>query len=84
MRRSSLIPNETYPPLVIDPDRMLSQPVSLQCLQAVSGWNPKIANDAGLIQNTKLPQSHILNGCRQFSAASAGPDQFSLGISETP
>jgi hypothetical protein len=54
MRRSSLIPSETYSPLVVDPDRILSLPVGLQRFKAVTRWNPKITDHPGLIQKTKL------------------------------
>jgi len=73
--RSSLIPNETYSPLVIDPDRILALPVSLERFEAVTRWNPKIASRSGLIQKTKLSQRHVLDIRRQFSARR--PDQIS-------
>jgi len=68
--------------LVIDPDRVLSLPISPWCLKAIAGWHTKIAQHPGLIQKTKLSQSDILDVCRQFSASAAGPDQFRFGIGE--
>jgi hypothetical protein len=40
MRRSSPIPDKTYPPLIVDPDRVLSLPVSLQGFQPIAWRNP--------------------------------------------
>src|SRR5205085_8373582 len=80
MRRSPLIPHETYSPLVVDSDRMLSLPVSLEQFEAVTRWNPKVADSPGLIQKTKLSQRNVLDIRRQFSAPPAGPDQLGFRI----
>jgi hypothetical protein len=82
MRRSSFIPNETYAPLVVDPDRVLSLPIGPQRLQAIARWYAKITKQPSLIQKTKLSQSNVLDIGRQFATAAARPDQFCFGISE--
>jgi hypothetical protein len=83
-RRSSLIPHETYAPLVVDPNRVLSLAIGLQCLKAIAGWYTKIANHPSLIQKTKLSQSNVLDVRWQFSASASGPDQLGLGIGKSP
>jgi hypothetical protein len=80
MRWSSLIPNETNAPLVIDPDRILPVSIRPQCLKAISGRHAEIAQHPRLIQKTKLSQSDILNVSGQSSAPTPRPDQFGLGI----
>src|SRR5437868_7394730 len=50
MCRSSFIPDEAYPPLVIDADRMLSLPIRSQRFQTITRWHTQIAEYAGLIQ----------------------------------
>jgi hypothetical protein len=74
MRRSSLIPDETDTPLVVDSDRMLSVPIRLQSFQSIARRNTEIAESPGLIQKTKLSERHVLNIGRQSSAALTGPD----------
>jgi len=82
MRRSSFIPDETYPPLIVDSYRVLSLSIGLERLQTVTGWNAQIAKHAGLIQEAKLSQRHVLDVRRQYAAPPTGPDQFRLGIGE--
>jgi hypothetical protein len=65
MRRSSLIPYETYAPLIVDAHRVLSLPISPYT---------KVAQHPGLIQKTKLSQSDGLDVCRQFRIRR--PDQI--------
>jgi hypothetical protein len=74
------MPNETYTPLVVDPNRVLSLPIRFQRFEPIAGWDAKIVEYAGLIQKTKLPQRAVLNIRRQFPASPAGLDQFCLGI----
>jgi len=47
--------------LVVDPDRVLSLSIGPQGLKAIAGRHAEITEYAGLIQKTKLSQSHILN-----------------------
>jgi hypothetical protein len=84
MRRSSFIPHKTDAPLVVDPDRMLSQPIGPQGFKTIAGRHPEIAQYPGLIQKTQLSESDVLNVRRQFSALAARPDQFGFGICEAP
>jgi hypothetical protein len=61
---------------------VLSLPIGLERLEPVAGRDAKVAEHAGLVQKTQLPQRDILNIRRQFSASAPGPDQFRLGIDE--
>src|SRR5262245_46639161 len=73
MCRFSFIPNKANPPLVIDPDRILSFPVCLQRFQPVARRNTQISKHPRLIQQTELSQGHVLNVGGQSSAP---PDQI--------
>jgi hypothetical protein len=42
MSWASLIPNKTYPPLIVDADGVLALPISFQGLKAVAGRYAKI------------------------------------------
>jgi hypothetical protein len=66
--------DKTYAPLIVDPDRVLSLPVSLQGFEPVAGWNAQVIEHPGLIQETKLSQGDVLNIRRQFSALPSRPD----------
>jgi hypothetical protein len=66
--------------LVVDPDRILSLSVGLQRFKAVTLWDSKVADHAGLIQQTKFPQRYVLDVRRQFAAPPAGPDQLRLWV----
>jgi hypothetical protein len=50
--RTSLPPDKTYPPLIIDADRILPPPASFEDLEPVPGRSPKIVDDARLIEQT--------------------------------
>src|SRR5882757_8133642 len=82
MRRSSLIPDETYPPLIVDPDRMLPLPVRLQGFKSIARWNAEIAEYPSLIQKTNFSECSVLNICRQLSAPPTGPDHLGFRIGE--
>jgi hypothetical protein len=49
MRRSSLIPYKADPPLIIDPDRMLSLTIRSKGFEAIPGRHPKITEHPRLI-----------------------------------
>lgn len=52
----SVPPNETYPPLVVDPDRVLAGPGSLKLLQPVAGDSPQLAEGDGGVNYRQFPQ----------------------------
>jgi hypothetical protein len=82
MRWSSLIPDKADPPLIIDPNRMLSPTVRSECFEPIARGHSKFAEHPGLIQKTKLSKRDVLDISRQFSAPTAGPDQLCFGIGE--
>jgi hypothetical protein len=83
MRRSSFIPNKTYPPLIVDADGVLALPISFQGLKPVTGRYAKICEYPGLIQKTKLPERDVLDVSWQSTAPPTGPDQLCFGIGKT-
>jgi hypothetical protein len=76
----SVSPNEANPPLVVDADRMLSCALLLQRFEAIARRNAQVIEPAGIVQETELPQSHVLNLQREPAAPPAGPDQFGFPI----
>ena len=61
MRWSLVFPNEADVPLVVDPDRTLPLPVCLECFEAITWWDTKIAQHPRLIEETKLAEYYVLN-----------------------
>jgi hypothetical protein len=55
IRRSSFIPDKADSPLIVDPDRILSNAVASQRLKAISRRNTQISDGPGLVEQTKLP-----------------------------
>jgi hypothetical protein len=54
----SVAPNEAKPPLIVDPDAVLSFPVTTQCFQMVAGWCCEIAKFRGAVQLPKFSSSN--------------------------
>lgn len=48
------IPSETNPPLIIDPDAVLSFPITFELFQPVSGRLTQVLNSPGVIQHPKF------------------------------
>jgi len=59
--RSGVGPGETDPPLLVDPDAVLSGPVAAEGLKAVAGRHPEILQDLGSVQHHQLPQGDPLD-----------------------
>jgi hypothetical protein len=57
-------PHETNPPLLVDPDRMLSLPVSAQCLQLISGRRRQHPQFCCGVQLQEFPERHPLEGTK--------------------
>jgi len=48
------VPLEDRAPLIVDPNRVKSFQPALQCLEAVAGWHPKVAELRGVVQVQEL------------------------------
>jgi hypothetical protein len=59
--RSSVRPHETDPPLVVDPDAVLSGSVTLERFEPVTGRNTKVVEYHRGSHLTKLAQCHPLD-----------------------
>ncbi len=51
-------PSETHPELAVDPNAILSFPVSFKGFQVISGGNAKVIEPSGNLQLAKLAASH--------------------------
>jgi hypothetical protein len=77
-------PREANPPLVIDPDRVLTGPLTAQLLQAVSWKGPQISERLRTVQHDELAQSWAKKVGGQASAGTAFEELLCLAITEAP
>ena len=61
---TTIFPNETDSPLVIDTNRMLPFAIPAQLLQPIPGWNPQILKGICRHQVLELPVCHALKGTK--------------------
>jgi len=61
-----IMPFKANAPLVVDPDTVLSFPVSFQCLKVVCRRDSKVFKVSGSMDHDKLPFSDPLNILRQI------------------
>ena len=58
-------PDEANAPLVVDPDAVLSDPVTSQAFQPVSGWAAEVLQRVRRVQEKQLPMRVTLDlGCQ--------------------
>src|SRR4051812_23557536 len=81
--RIVLSPDEANPPLLVDPDRMLSLPIGLQRFEPVGRRYLQICKPPRAIQQAQFAQGAFLNVRRQSPATMAGPDGRGLTVPET-
>lgn len=58
----TLRPGKADPPLIIDTNTVLSPPITLQCLEPISRWDPQITERKGALENQQLPSSNSFYG----------------------
>jgi len=62
----TVAPLETNPPLLIDPDTPLAQPITLKRLKHIARRDGKVAQISSGIELLKLPQCTLLDIARQL------------------
>ncbi len=73
----SIVPDEADAVLIVDPDAVLSTPVTRHCLQAIARERCKIAKLGGCMKVLLLPLSHA---CNLLQTAAEPADEQSLGL----
>lgn len=82
LNRVTLLPTETYPPLVVHLDTPLSFSVSRQLFQLVAGRNREVLKSFRRIQNLKFPLHSALNIGRKSSGTFTTEEPLGLLVSE--
>ena len=81
INRIPILPPETDSPLIIDPNAILTAPLSRELLQAIRRWAPQISKCFRRIQNQESSQSHALNSVESLGV-SALKDLLGLSATE--
>ena len=80
--RPICFPHKTDPPLIIDPDAMLSDPLPFQPLQAICWWGQQILQVHRIIEHGQFPLSGIPEA-EELLDHSTGEETFGLFVSKT-
>jgi len=79
---SCLRPSKADPPLVIDPDAVLTDPVSAELLKPVSRRHLKVSDHFCCIQDRELSQGDPLEITVKLLDPGPLPDSFGLFVTE--
>ena len=77
-------PAEADPPLIVDPDAVLTPPIPGQLFKAISGRNSQIGQSIGGVKHEELLQSRAVDVLRELSRAFTLEDPFGLWVFEAP
>src|SRR5579875_2833619 len=77
-------PHEADPPLVVDPDAVLTGPITFECLQSVARWDMKVIERHRGSQLTKLAQSDSMDSRVDRAHSFPEPQPFGVLAAERP
>jgi hypothetical protein len=80
----TVFPSEADPPLVVDPDAVLSFPIAGKLLQTIPGRNSQVAQRISRVEHEELPQGRAVNTLRKAPRALAIEDSLGLRVSKAP
>ncbi len=81
--RVSLAPSETYPPLIVNANAILSRTPSRQLFEPIARRNTQVFQSVGSIQNSKFSPSQAVQMRRKPARELSGKDALSFFIAET-
>ncbi len=76
-------PREAHAVLIVDPDAMLTRPISPERLKMVPGWNFQVSQRYGCIQDRQILEGPEVKIRRQATALAGLPQPFSFRVAET-
>jgi hypothetical protein len=76
------VPSETDPPPIVDPDAVLSGPITLQPLQPVARWHAKIVQSSCCVYHPELPECHLLHFRPEPPSRSSVEHPLSVPVAE--
>jgi hypothetical protein len=77
-------PAEADPPLIVDPDAVLTLPIPGQLFKAIPGRNSQIGQSIGGVKHEELLQSRAVDILRELFRAFTIEDPFGLWVVEAP
>ncbi len=80
----AVFPAEAYPPLIVDPDAVLTLSITGQLFEAIPRRDSQIGQSIGGVKHEKLLQSRAEDVPRELSRAFSLEDQFGLWVFEAP
>jgi hypothetical protein len=84
IERISAFPTKTNPPLIIDPDAVLTPTILEQFLESIARRYPEVFYRVGRVQNQELSKSEALNVLRELSRPQPVEHLLGLRISKAP
>jgi hypothetical protein len=75
-------PSEADPPLVVDPDGVLTLPITAESFQPVPRRNPQIIQARRGVQHPELPQGHPLHVPTEASGRVSREQPLGVPITE--
>jgi hypothetical protein len=82
--RISVRPAKANPPLLVDPNAVLTGPITKEPLQPIPWWNPEVIQAICTVQQQQLPVGSPLHVRRQSPRPFALEYLTRLGVSEAP
>ena len=80
--RSVSLPEKTNPPLIVDPDTVLSHPIRLQHFQPVSWWGTQVLEIRRVIEHGQFPLRRLLEA-GEFLDHLSGKELLRLFVPKT-
>ena len=80
----AVIPAEADPPLIIDPDAMLTLPISREFFEAIPRRHFEVAQRVSRVQHEELLQGRSVDILWELSRALAVEDLLGLWVFEAP
>ena len=73
-------PSEADAPLIIDPNAVLAGSISAQLFQAIAGWDTKIVQYCGCVDQGELSQHYPAQVCREATDVLTRPQTLSIAV----
>jgi hypothetical protein len=80
--RAGRCPGEANPPLIVDPEAVLTGAVSMQLLQTIPWWYPQVAECLSRINDQQLSIRHPLQIRAESPHPLTPPDPFCVSVRE--
>jgi hypothetical protein len=82
MKRILVSPFKTDPPLIVNPDAILTFPFPRQFFKPVGGWHAQIIQGHRIVKHSEFSESHLLDISRKFSRSLEMKDFLRFSIFE--